>query len=343
MQPSSMQQSPHSRALAIGPMARHLGMNLPGWLVAGRSEAHYRSFISEGDLARLVNWRFTHVRLPLEAALLESAGGWQALDAALEACRQRRLMVVLAMDWPDHGSLTATPDGWQPLASLWRAIAERYAAAGPELVFDLLDRPALADDVPAEVLAGLGAVRLSAAAQQRAQAPGATAGRAWNALAIKLTSTVREAEGDGPRRPVVVQALEGAPERFTALRPTRDPDTVYGFQCFVPEGLARRGEGTYPGTYEGERWDRERLRQAIGPALEFRKTYDAPVYVTAFGVTLAAARQSRLTWMRSFLSLCRSEGLGWAYWAYSDPQFSLAPAEASEGVDYDVLGVLQSE
>lgn len=340
-------------------MARHLGVNLPGWLVAGRPEGHYRSFISEGDLTRLVNWRFTHVRLPLEAALLDDAGGWQVLDHALAACRQARLMVVLALEWPDHASLTATPGGWEPLAARWREIARRYSAAGPELVFDLLDRPALADDVSAETLAGLGAVRLSAAAQQRAQAPGATAGRAWNALAIKLTAAVREAEGNGAggadrvggpggasganRRAVVVQALEGTPERFNALRPTRDPETVYGFRCFLPAALTQRGEGTYPGTFDGERWDRERLRQAISPALEFRKTYDVPVYVTAFGVTLAAARQSRLTWMRSFLSLCRSEGLGWAYWAYSDPQFSLAPADVSASVDYDVLGVLQSE
>jgi hypothetical protein len=345
MQPTQPQKG---HALALWPVARHLGVNLPGWLISGQSDAHYRTFVSDADLARLVNWRFSHVRLPLAAALLDDPGGWSALDIALAACRRHRLAVVLALEWPDHDALVVTPDAWQRLSGVWRALAERYRVAGPELVFDLLDQPALPDDVSPEVLSGLGAVRLAAAARQRTQAPGATAARTWNALAARLTVVIRETEKTaGVKRPLVVQSLGGQPERFSQLRPTRDAETVYGFRYFIPEALALRGEGTYPGSIEGERWDRERLHLAMMPALEFRKTYSAPVYVTAFGVTLAAARQSRLTWIRSFLTLCRGEGLGWAYWAYSDPDFSLTTNDASGAnsgeVDYDLLGVLQSE
>ena len=144
-----------------------------------------------------------------------------------------------------------------------------------------------------------------------------------------------------------MESVAARPEAFARLRPTRDANTTYSFHCFSPEGLTRRGEGTYPGLVDGEQWDRERLLRSIEPALAFAETYEAPLYVGAFGATSGAPRQSRLTWVRSLLSLCRAKGIGWAYWTYRDAAFGLAggPSERGEraSMDYDLLGVLQSE
>jgi hypothetical protein len=103
----------------------------------------------------------------------------------------------------------------------------------------------------------------------------------------------------------------------------------------------------------GERWDRERLQSLLEPVLEFRRVYEAPVYLGAFGVTAAAPRQAQLTWMRTLLSLCRMHAIGWAYWTYKDERFGLicdaGPYRGLERfqnpqrLDYDLLGVLQSE
>jgi hypothetical protein len=325
---------PHEMPLAP---KRFLGVNLDGWLVGGADERHYRSFITADDLARLVNWRFTHVRLPLDARLLEATEGWHTLTRALALCGQHRLGVVLALRWPDHTALVAEPGAWRPLATWWEHIAAHYRGWEGQLLFDVLDVPDLPDEIPQEVLDELGTVRLSAAAARRPQAPGATAARAWNALAVRLTRAIRAAE---PGRTLVVQSPGAQAEAFDRLRPTRDPNTWYSFHGFAPEGLTRRGEGAYPGKVDGERWDRERLERWLAPALEFRATYRVPLYLGAFGATTAGDRQSRLTWMRSLLALSRPQVAGWAFHTYRDPAFGLYDGSA---MDYDLLGLLQTE
>lgn len=351
------------QALALGPVKRLIGVNIDGWLVAGAPGAHYREFVSDDDLARLVSWRFNHVRLPVEAALLDDGDGWKRLDEAIARCARQGLDVVLALRWPDHAALFAAADAWRPLAERWRMVTERYGAAGDAgagVLFDLLDAPQPPAEIGEEVLAALGAPRLSAAAARRAPVAGATEGRAWSALALRLTQAIREV-AEGPA--LVVEAVGARPEAFTHVRPTRDARTVYSFHAFTPEALTRRGEGTYPGEVDGERWDRERVQQTLEPALAFARAYEVTLYVGAFGITARPAtmrslrsrtpaspaapphgvdawRQSRLTWTRSFLSLCRGAGIGWAYWTLRHPEFGLVVEGA---VDYDLLGVLQSE
>ena len=310
---------------------------MDGWLVAGAAPAHYREFVSDGELGRLVSWRLNHVRLAIDAALLDDDAGWRVVDDALTRCARQGLAVVLALLWPDQGAVFESPEAWRPVGEWWRRVAERYGARG--VSFDLLDAPQPPSEVSEEVLAALGAPRLSAAAARRTPLPGAAEGRAWSALAARLTQSVREvAEAEGT--PLIVESVGARADAFAHLRPTRDARTRYSFHAFMPEGLTRRGEGTYPGEVAGERWDRERLQRAIEPAVAFARAYEATLYVGAFGITGRAQRQSRLTWTRSLLSLCRGNGMGWAFWTLRHPEFGLVV----EGqVDYDLLGVLQSE
>jgi hypothetical protein len=399
--------------------ARLQGVNLGGWLVAGATASHLTQFVEAGDFARLASWRFTHVRLPLDAALLDEPQGWRALDGVLATCERYQLRCILALRLPPRArqSLFAEEGQWRALLQRWQDIARRYRQAQPLLAYDLLERPLAPDDLPAPALAALGAARLSPAAARRPARPGATGGRAWNALALKLTAAIRELD---ERVMLVVQANEGASAAaFAHLRPTRDPHTHYSFHCFDPpaftmQGLAagadhglvpdeppgpppgssagalgpveraeratghgvqqrseRPGMGwthqgeevqpappaqplTYPGTIAGERWDRTRLEQRFAPALEFRRVYEVPLYVGALGATVHAPRSSQLTWIRSVLSLCHTHHIGWAYWTYKGGPFGLAadPADAYgeleryrniQRVDYDLLGILQSE
>jgi len=323
------------QALAIGPIKRLIGVNVDGWLVAGAPAAHYREFVSDEDLARLVSWRFNHVRLPLEAKLLHEDDGWKVMDEAVARCARHGLGVVVALRLADQAAPYAAAEAWRPPAERWRQIAARYASSG--VLFDLLDAPQPPAEIDEEVLSALGAPRLSAAAARRATVAGATEGRAWSALALRLTQAIREVAEEAT---LVVESVGGRPEAFAQLRPTRDARTLYAFHTFVPEALTRRGAGTYPGEVGGERWDRERMRRMLEPALTFAQAYDGTLYAAAFGITARAQRQSRLTWTRSFLSLCRGAGIGWAYWTLRHPEFGLVVEGA---VDYDLLGVLQSE
>ena len=322
-------------ALALGPVRRLLGVNVDGWLVAGHAAEHYRGFVSDGALQQLVSWRLQHVRLPVELELLATADGWHALDDALSRCARLGLTVMLALRTAQQASFFTEPGAWRTLADGWRQIAARYRDSGT--LFDLLDRPEPPADVPEDVLAELGAPRLSAAAARRTPAPGAAESRAWGALATRLTEEIRQSD---PETSLVVQSTGARPAAFAHLRPTRDTRTRYSFHLFAPESLTQHGQGNYPGDVDGERWDRDRLMREIEPAIAFARAHEAPLYLGAFGVTARAPRAARLTWTRTVLSLCRTHGIGWAHWTYRHPDFGLAVEGA---VDYDLLGVLQSE
>jgi hypothetical protein len=334
--------------------ARLHGVNLGGWLVAGAPPEHLNGFVTAADFERLVNWRFTHVRLPVDDALLDTADGWLALDRALMTCLGAGLSCVLALRLPRErrAAVFGSEAAWGRLVARWEALAGRYADAPGGLLYDLLDRPAAPDDLPPEALAALGAARPSAAAARRPPVPGAGAGRAWNALAARLTQAARSRDG---RHTLMVQSNGARAAAFAHLRPTRDPNTIYGFRCFAPCAFTMQGADpppaggapgaasgpvTYPGTVDGERWDRARLEALFAPVTEFRRVYRVPVYLGAFGVAAGAPRSGRLTWLRSVLSLCRAGGIGWAYWTYRGGPFALLERG---GPDYDLLGVLQSE
>ncbi len=328
------------------------GVNLGGWLVAEATPEHLAGFAGPGDFARIASWRFTHARLPVDDALLDRPEGWLALDGALMACLGAGLRCVLALRLAPRrrATLFASAEDWGHLVTRWETIARRYAGAPAFLSYDLLDEPAAPDDLPPEALAALGAVRPSPAAARRPPVPGATAGRAWNALALRLTQAVR---GAGAQHPIVVESNLAHASSFTHLRPTRDPLSLYSFHCFDPPAFTRQGapgtEGapppaggplTYPGVVDGERWDRARLEALFQPALEFRRVYQVPLYLGAFGVASGAPRAGQLTWLRTVLSLCRAHGIGWASWTYRGGPFALI---GPQGLDYELLGVLQSE
>jgi hypothetical protein len=281
----------------------------------------------------------------VDDALLDRPEGWLALDGALMACFGAGLRCVLALrlDPRRRGTLFASEEAWGHLVTRWETIARRYAGAPDFLYYDLLDEPAAPDDLPPEALAALGAVRPSPAAARRPPVPGAAGGRAWNALALRLTQAVRGADA---RHPIVVESNLAHASTFTHLRPTRDPLSLYSFHCFDPPAFTRQSLPpagtplTYPGVVGGERWDRARLEALFQPALEFRRVYQVPLYLGAFGVASGAPRAGQLTWLRTVLSLCRASGIGWASWTYRGGPFALI---GPQGLDYELLGVLQSE
>ena len=79
------------------------GLNVDGWFVAGASPEHLGRFMSDGDLAQIASWRFTHLRLPVDEALLDEPAAWVALDGVLDGCARYGLGCVLALRTPQTG------------------------------------------------------------------------------------------------------------------------------------------------------------------------------------------------------------------------------------------------
>ena len=345
--------------------ARWQGVNLAGWLSqSSLSSAHIACFVSEADIRRIATWQFNHVRVPVAAHFLwdmEQAtlreSGVAAVDQLVDWCARAGLQCFIALHLGDdtdpagHLSILRREDDRQRLIALWGAVAARYASR-PEshVAYDLVHRPT-----------------------------GITAA-AWNRTARAITEAIRAVD---TRHTLVVSGADGGhPAAFDALRPTRDPNTLYACHFYEPvlfthQRLATAAHGDaypeavpYPGSAPpaaaypegalgehlraevGRRWDRAALAAALDPVLAFQEIYDRPIYIASFGASCRASRRSQLTWLRSVLTLFKAHGLSWSYWTYKglgfglmDPWDDLAAAAADDptaGLDYDRLTLLQS-
>lgn len=344
------------------------GITLDGWL-RPRSPSHEGDAITADDIQLLANWRFTHARLPVDATLATAPGGAARIIAAVDLLKRFGLDTVLALhlDAATHDAIWVDPEAAATLGATWEALAAAVRDHPGCLALELLDAPNPPDTLTPDDVAALGGVRLSPAASRRATAPGATAGRAWGGLASRLTGVVREA---GATQAIVVDAPRGAPEALDHLRPVPDDRVAYGIRAFAPEAFTMQGLAperdapadahaapdapvTYPGTIDGERWDRARLEAWLAPARRFREAYRAPLYVTGVGASAGAPRGSHLTWLRTVLRLAHECHAGWAYAAYHDARFGIVCTRGPFAgldrfrngyrLDYDLLGVIQAE
>ena len=345
--------------------ARWQGVNLAGWLSqSSLAPAHIASFVSEADIRRIATWQFNHVRAPVAAQLLWNAEraalrepGVAAVDQLVDWCERAGLQCFIALhlggdtDPAGHLSALHREDDRQQLIALWGAVAARYASR-PEthLAYDLVHRPT-----------------------------GITAA-SWNRTARAITEAIRAVD---TRHTLVVSGADGGrPAGFDALRPTRDPNTLYACHFYEPvlfthqqlataeHGDAYREAVPYPGSAPtpaaypdgalgehlraevGRRWDRAALAAALDPVLAFQEIYDRPIYVASFGASCRASRRSQLTWLRSVLTLFKAHDLSWSYWTYKglgfgliDPWGDPAAATADDptaGLDYERLTLLQS-
>lgn len=345
------------------------GVTLDGWL-RPRATLLPGDAIGPDDLERLLNWRFSHVRVPVALDLADGSGGITRIEQALDLLWRYRLPAILSI-WLDPATVRTTvwvdPAVRDRLRTVWAAIATHLGDHPACLSYELLVDPDPPDTLTTDEVIALGGVRLSPAAAKRPPVPGSVAGRAWSAVAGQIVTAIRDT---GSHRPVIIGAPRNDPGALTHLRPIADDRVVYGFRADAPIGFTRQGLAvdidafpeahvvpdpprSYPGMYDGERWDRARLESWFAPARAFREGYRVPLYCTGFGVSAGAPRSAQLTWLRSFLRLCREHHTGWAYDAYHDARFGLVCTRGpyadleryrnGHRLDYDLLGVLQGE
>jgi endoglucanase len=135
-------------------------------LVGPQRAAHFwtdfrDSFLTEKDIARIAAEGFDHVRLPLNARLLQDADGAlladgvALVDRLIDWCRRHELLVVLDLHGAPGGqtgtNIDDSPNGipelfaderyWQLTVRLWRDLAARYVDDPTVAAYDLLNEP----------------------------------------------------------------------------------------------------------------------------------------------------------------------------------------------------------
>jgi endoglucanase len=323
--------------------AFQVGVNLGGWIsqYPAFDHHHFKTFITADDIKRIADWGMDHVRLPVDYPVLEEEdqpgiykdSGFEYIESCLDWCKQNGLRVILdlhkapgfAFDELDKATLFESPILQERFINLWETIVRRFASRmNDTLAFELLNEIVLPDSGP------------------------------WNILISKALERIRELE---PQRLILVGGnYYNAADELQNIETLDDPNILYTFHFYLPLLVTHQRvpwiqpiieynqQLDYPGQQAsglekivkkypldthridrevGIRFDKEYLRAALQPAVDFYQRIGQPIYCGEFGVYEGAPMSTRINWTRDFIELLNEANIGRAIWTYKALDFGL--------------------
>jgi aryl-phospho-beta-D-glucosidase BglC (GH1 family) len=273
----------------------------------------------EEDLRVLAEeWNANVVRLQINWVPMKQAEVWArdldayeswleealpAIDRGVEWCGKYGLMVLLDLHTPPGGReeggvcpLFSRRDCQEKFVEVWERLARRYSGRECIWAYDLLNEPV-------EPPPGPGVV-------------------AWDELFARATEAIRRID---PGRAVVFEPGPwGGCAGFDATAPLDLDRVVYSFHMYQPFQFTHQtihgnpGGVDYPGLINGRRWDKEALREAMRPAIEFQDAYNVQIVVGEFSAIRWAPGESAYRYLRDCIDLFEEHGWDWTYHAYRE-------------------------
>ena len=331
------------------------GVNIANWLSQNEPGLPYAApWFREEDVAWIAAQRFDHIRFPIDSRLWLKPDGTldeakvAPFDQALAWTRKHRLGAILDvhfLDGADFNTGAASdlrvftdPALMDKAAHLWRLLARRYASAGADLRFEILNEPK---------------------AEQNAQ---------LNVFNARMLAAIRESN---PTRVVYfpVNKWNTIPNVVDLALPAGDPNVAVTVHFYEPMVFTHQRApwvysaasvkampavpfpGKVPDLSEtGEKDHPERkmsgvelsVERDITPLFEqlaaWARTKGAgrEILLGEFGVFEAAERASAIRWTRGVRQACERHGFGWTVWAYEGVfavrQWDGRPAPMLEGL-----------
>jgi hypothetical protein len=338
------------------------GVNLGGWLSQYQNydHDHFRTFITEQDIALIASWGMDHVRLPVDYPVIEDdaapgvplESGYAYIDDCLAWCAQHGLCVVLdlheAPGFTFTNDLEAESQGKNTLfedeatqdrfVALWEHIVRRYQDSPVPLIFELLNEVTTPTNAP------------------------------WNALAARTVAAIRRVSSDCVI--MIGGTHNNAVSAMADLIVFDDPNVVYTFHFYDPLPFTHQnapwvpamrtwgGQPSYPGRLDGldnflasspqfapehlpwvdVEMNRDLLSSLLAPAIAFAAA-GRQEYCGGFGVADWVDPASRRAWMSDILSLLREQGIGTAVWSYKNMDFGLVDTDR-QVVDSEYLSII---
>ncbi|MBL9178317.1 MAG: cellulase family glycosylhydrolase [Verrucomicrobiaceae bacterium] len=242
----------------------------------------------KGDLAAYDAW--------LESAL-------KHLDELLPVCERLGIKVVIDLHTPPGGRNDAKECRLfhekrfqDSFIAWWEKMAARYRGNKAVWGYDLVNEPV-------EGFVGDGLMD-------------------WHTLADATARRVRAI--DSEHAIIIEPAPWGGPSALEDFEPLEVPGIVYSVHMYEPgqfthQGVYDRETGvTYPGDIAGSHWDKERLRRALRPAIEFQRDYGAHIYIGEFSAIRWAPGDSAERYLRDVIDIFEEQGWDWAYHAFRE-------------------------
>jgi len=140
-----------------------------------------------------------------------------------------------------------------------------------------------------------------------------------------VAECARRVRAIDPKHAIIIEpALGGGAGGLDWLEPVDVPGVVYSFHFYDPMTFTHQGVFSdrvgvvYPGQIDGQQWDKERLRRAMKPAIDWQKDYGRQLYLGEFSAIRWAPGDSGLRWLTDVIDLAEEYGWDWTYHAYRE-------------------------
>lgn len=247
-----------------------------------------RSPADRGDLQAYDQW--------LESELVR-------LDRLAPLCERLGIKVLIDLHTPPGGRNDASQCRMfhearfqESFVQVWEKIARRYKDSHAVWGYDLVNEPV--EGIVAEGLLE------------------------WRELAIKTAQRVRQIDPD--HAIIIEPAPWGSPAALEYFEPIPVPKIVYSVHMYQPHAFTHQGVHgnpvglTYPGVVEGKQWDKEQLRRALQPVVDFQRDYGVHIYLGEFSAIRWAPDDSAHRYLRDLIDIFEDNGWDWAYHAFRE-------------------------
>lgn len=272
------------------------------------------------DLAYLANeWNVNIIRFPIgteasndinsrnfDAVLRQDI---QHLDSLLPFCQEYGIYVVLDLHNLSRGIFEGRSVE-KKFISTWETLAEKYRSSAMVIGYDIANEPDL-QDIESDK---------------------------WQLIAEKTAKAIRNID---PYTTIIVQPHNSSddPEGFKHFEPIDVTNVVYSLHVYVPYEFTHQFVSPeintayeYPGECIGYYWDKDLLKKALAPALEFQEKYNVPIYVGEFSAVRFASNESAYRYLSDCIEIFEEYGWDWTYHAFREA--SCWSVEHNEALEY---------
>ena len=291
------------------------GINFGGWM----SQCDYSTdrldhFITESDFAKVAEWGFDHVRIPIDYNILQTedggviADGYERLANALALCKKYHLKLIIDLHktagfsfdtYAENESGFFENEKYQErFYLLWEEMSRRFGREA-DVAFELLN------EVTDQEFIG-----------------------AWNRIAKEC---IRRIRAIAPDILILVGSYwNNAATTVKELDAPYDSRVIYNMHCYEPLVF------THQGAYWTEKIDPEKrmafedsetseayFEDLFSSAIEKADAENTGLYCGEYGVISFVSPEDTLKWYRCINRVFEKHGIGRALWNYKEMDFGL--------------------
>ncbi len=348
------------------------GINVGGWfaqysfiaqqpLTEENLEKHFSSFIKEEDIARIADWKYDHIRLPIDSNFIYDSSmevlqpqGLKWLHKCIAWCRKYHLNIVLDLHDTD-GNIYGAMDFPMPLLMdrklqeqlirIWKLLTEELLNEHDqiEIMFEILNEVSDASGAyPPDDTYGS---RFDLSKKDQFL---------WNRLYKRCIQEIRMIDAD--RWILVGSSGQNSVVYLKELEISEDPLVFYNFHYYEPQVFTHQQASfsaemnefnkavnhpddisdfaAYLNTHpkwrlkhalvaEEKNNDHKLMQKLMNEAIQFIEINNRELYCGEFGVIAHAPADAAKAWMQDIVKILDDHEIGHALWTYKHLDFGL--------------------